>query len=184
MCLFFDYIRRSSILKCSSPALRQVRPMPQMIFSMMQLNLPGYSFKIKTKKQKKYIFDTFRGKFVKLTPEEWVRQHFIRYLVEEKGYSPSLISVEMPMRYNKLDFRADAVVHNRKARPVMIIECKAPDIPVSQEHFDQIIRYNMQLKVAYLIVTNGLEHYCCRVDAEAGRYHFLKAIPSFHELTG
>jgi predicted type IV restriction endonuclease len=155
-----------------------------MIGFMMQLNLPAYPFKLKTKEQKKYIFDAFRGKFVKLTPEEWVRQHFIRYLVEEKGYSPSLIAVEMPMRYNKLDFRADAVVHNRQAQPVLIIECKAPDIPVSQEHFDQIIRYNMQLKVEYLMVTNGLEHYCCRVDPEAGRYHFLKDIPSFSELTG
>jgi len=151
---------------------------------MQPLNLPKYSFKIQTKEQKKYIFDAFRKKFVSLTPEEWVRQHFIRYLSEERNYPPSLIAVEMEMQYNKLHFRADAVVYNRQARPVMVVECKAPDVPVRQEHFDQILRYNMQLKVFYLVVTNGLEHYCCRLDPERGKYEFLKSIPDYREITG
>jgi len=149
-----------------------------------KLNLPAYTFKIKTKEQKKYIFDAIRRKFVKLTPEEWVRQHFIRYLTEEKGYSSSLMAVEMNMEYNRLSFRADVVVYNRQAAPVMIIECKAPEVAIAQRHFDQILRYNMQLKVRYLTVTNGLVHYCCRLDTETGRYQFLQAIPPFGELPG
>ena len=149
---------------------------------MQQLNLPGYPFNVQTKEQKKYIFDAFRKKFVKLTPEEWVRQHFARYLVEEKGYSASLMAVEMNMQYNRLNFRADVVVYNRQAQPVMIIECKAPEVAIRQEHFDQIVRYNMQLRVRYLIVTNGLEHYCCRLDYEQGSYVFLKDIPEYAQL--
>jgi len=158
--------------------------MGQQTTIMQSLNLPKYSFKIQTKEQKKYIFDAFRKKFVALTPEEWVRQHFIRYLCEERDYPSSLIAVEMDMEFNKLHFRADAVVYDRQARPVMVVECKAPDISIRQEHFDQILRYNMQLKVAYLVVTNGLEHYCCRFDPAQGKYEFLKAIPDYEQITG
>ena len=149
---------------------------------MHPLNLPRYSFNIQTKEQKKYIFDAFRRKFVKLTPEEWVRQHFARYLVEEKDYAASLMALEMNMNFNRLTYRADIVVYNRQASPVMIVECKAPDIGIRQDHFDQIIRYNMHLKVQYLTVTNGIEHYCCRFDRENGRYEFLKDIPVYSRL--
>jgi len=151
---------------------------------MQSLNLPKYSFKVQTKEQKKYIFDAFRKKFVALTPEEWVRQHFIRYLCEERSYPSTLIALERDMEFNNLHFRADAVVYDRKARPVMVVECKAPDVPIGQEHFDQILRYNMQLKVNYLVVTNGLEHYCCRYNRGQGKYEFLKAIPDYNEITG
>jgi hypothetical protein len=146
---------------------------------MKELNLPSYSFKIKSKEQKKYIFDAIRKKFVALTPEEWVRQNFIRYLVNEKDYSSSLIAVEMTLEYNRLSFRADVVVYNRNIEPLMIVECKAPEVKIRQEHFDQIARYNMQLRVKYLIVTNGIDHYVCRVDFENGVYAFLKEIPDF-----
>ena len=151
---------------------------------MQSLNLPEYSFKIQTKEQKKYIFDAFRKKFVKLTPEEWVRQHFIRYLCEERNYPVSLMALEMEIQLNKVHLRADAVAYDRQARPVMLIECKAPDVAIGQEHFDQILRYNMLLKVEYLVVTNGLEHYCCRLDIQNGSYQFLKDIPDYHEITG
>ncbi|MCF8335242.1 MAG: type I restriction enzyme HsdR N-terminal domain-containing protein [Bacteroidales bacterium] len=146
---------------------------------MKPLNLPSYSFKIKSKEQKKYIFDTIRKKFVLLTPEEWVRQNFVRYLVHEKHYSSQLIAIEMTLEYNRLFFRADVVVYNRNIQPVLIVECKAPGVKLKQEHFDQIARYNMQLRVEYLIVTNGINHYCCRIDFEERKYVFLKDIPDF-----
>jgi hypothetical protein len=149
---------------------------------MKQLNLPGYSFKIKSKEQKKYIFDEIRKKFVLLTPEEWVRQNFIRYLVQEKHFSSQLMAVEMTLEYNRLSYRADAVAYNRQMQPVLIVECKAPDVKLKQDHFDQIARYNMQLRVEYLIVTNGIHHYCCRIDFEQGKYAFLKDIPEFEDL--
>ena len=149
---------------------------------MKQLNLPGYSFKIKSKEQKKYIFDEIRKKFVLLTPEEWVRQNFIRYLVQEKHFSSQLMAVEMTLEYNRLSYRADAVAYNILFFLFLIVECKAPDVKLKQDHFDQIARYNMQLRVEYLIVTNGIHHYCCRIDFDNGKYAFLKDIPEFEDL--
>ncbi len=149
---------------------------------MKQLNLPQYFFKIKSKEQKKYIFDTIRKKFVLLTPEEWVRQNFVRYLVQAKHYSSQLIAIEMTLEYNRLSYRADVVVYNRTMQPALIVECKAPEVKLKQDHFDQIARYNMQLRVEYLVVTNGINHYCCRVDFEEGKYAFLKDIPDFREI--
>jgi len=149
---------------------------------MKQLNLPEYSFKIKSKEQKNYIFDSIRKKFVLLTPEEWVRQNFVRYLIQEKGYSSQLIAIEMTLEYNRLSYRADVVVYNRNMEPALIVECKAPEVRLSQEHFDQIARYNMQLRVEYLLVTNGINHYCCQIDFEEGKYAFLKDIPQFQEI--
>ena len=150
---------------------------------MKDLNLPSYSFKITTKEQKKYILDAIRKKFVLLTPEEWVRQNFIRYLVEEKNYSPNLINVEMGFKLGGSDYRADVVVYNRNGKSLLVVECKAPDIKIGQKQFDQIARYNFQLKVPYLIVTNGLDHYCCFMDYKNGRYSFLKEIPEFEQIS-
>ena len=149
---------------------------------MKQLNLPEYSFKIKSKEQKNYIFDGIRKKFVLLTPEEWVRQNFVRYLIQEKGYSSQLIAIEMTLEYNRLSYRADVVVYNRNMEPSLIVECKAPEVKLTQEHFDQIARYNMQLRVEYLIVTNGINHYCCQIDFEKGKYAFLEDIPEFQKI--
>ena len=149
---------------------------------MQPLNLPSYPFNIQTKEQKKYIFDDFRKKFVRLTPEEWVRQHFVRYLVEEHHYPAALVAVEKELDFNRVHLRADAVVYSRKAEPLLLVECKAPDVPIGQEHFDQIVRYNMQLKVSYLMVTNGLQHYCVHLDVERNSYRFLGEIPDYEEL--
>jgi hypothetical protein len=146
------------------------------------LNLPRYSFKIQSKEQKKYIFDTIRKQFVLLTPEEWVRQHFIRYLIEVKQYSAQLMAVEMMLEYHQLSYRADIVVYSRDIVPVMIVECKAPEVSIRQEHFDQITRYNMKLRVNYLIVTNGLVHYGCRIDPDKRHYSFLQQIPTYQEI--
>jgi len=144
---------------------------------MDRLNLPTYSFNIKFKEQRKYIFDFIRKKYVLLTPEEWVRQNFLKYLVEEKKYPASLIAVEKEFKLNTLSKRSDAVVYNRLGQPFLIIECKATNVHINQKVFDQIARYNMKLNVEYLIVTNGLEHYCCKIDVEKQNYIFLKDVP-------
>jgi len=149
---------------------------------MESLNLPTYSFNIKFQEQRKYIFDTLRKKYVLLTPEEWVRQNFLKYLIEEKKYPASLISVEMEIKLNKLSKRCDAVVFNRNGEPALIVECKAPSVKIDQLVFEQIARYNMQLKVDYLIVTNGLKHFCCKINFENQSYKFLNDIPVFVDL--
>ena len=149
---------------------------------MKSLNLPTYNFRIKTENGKHYIFDVFRKKFLVLTPEEWVRQHFAWYLVSELNYPKNLISIEHPLVVNSLKKRGDIVVFDRKAQPVLLVECKAPNIRIDQKTFDQIATYNLQLNVPVLAVTNGLDHYCCMVDMEKKSYSFLKNIPDFSQL--
>ncbi|HRW62678.1 MAG TPA: type I restriction enzyme HsdR N-terminal domain-containing protein, partial [Bacteroidales bacterium] len=133
---------------------------------MEKLNLPTYSFNIKFIEQRKYIFDFIRKKYVILTPEEWVRQNFLKYLVEEKKYPASLIAVEKEFKLNNLSKRSDAVIYNKQGTPILIVECKAPEVKIGQNVFDQIARYNMVLNVKLLVVTNGLQHFCCKLDAE------------------
>jgi len=146
---------------------------------MEKLNLPTYSFNIKFIEQRKYIFDFIRKKYVILTPEEWVRQNFLKYLVEEKKYPASLIAVEKEFKLNNLSKRSDAVIYNKQGNPYLIIECKAPEVKIDQKVFDQIARYNMVLNVELLVVTNGLQHFCCKLDAENDTYYFLKEIPDY-----
>lgn len=146
------------------------------------LNLPAYSFRIKEKEGKQLIFDQFRRKWVVLTPEEWVRQNFIRYLTEKKHYPVSLISVERSIRMNQLNFRSDAVIFSKTGEPLVIIECKAPEVKISQQAFDQIVRYNYELRVKYLIVTNGMNHYFCVIDQDKLTYSFLTEIPDYNDL--
>ena len=146
---------------------------------MEKLNLPTYSFNIKFIEQRKYIFDFIRKKYVILTPEEWVRQNFLKYLVEEKKYPASLIAVEKEFKLNNLSKRSDAVIYNKQGNPYLIIECKAPEVKIDQKVFDQIARYNMVLNVELLVVTNGLQHFCCKLDAEEDTYYFLKEIPDY-----
>jgi len=146
---------------------------------MENLNLPTYSFKIKSDLQRKLIFDSIRKKYVVLTPEEWVRQNFIRYLVEEKDYPASLIAVEKKVDVNLLPQRSDIVLYNRNANPVMIVECKASKIKITQDVFNQIARYNMKLRVPFLVVTNGLKHFCCYMDYENKSFKFLEDIPNY-----
>ncbi len=149
---------------------------------MQKLNLPEYSFRIKTINNKEYIFDSLRRKFVRLTPEEWVRQNFMQFLVVEKHYSPSLIVIEALVKVNSNPQRADLIVFDRMGNPALVAEFKAPEVLVTQQTFDQIARYNMQLKVNFLIVSNGLVHYCCRINHTEKTYTFLPEIPDFTDV--
>jgi len=149
---------------------------------MQKLNLPEYSFRIKTKEGKDFIFDALRKKFVRLTPEEWVRQNFVQFLISEKKYSVSLIAVEVVVKVNNNPQRADLVVFDRSGNPVLVAEFKAPEVKISQQTFDQIVRYNMQLKVKFLIVSNGLEHFCCSINYMDNSYAFLPEIPDFSDV--
>ena len=146
---------------------------------MQALNLPSYDFRLKSNENKTLIFDNFRKKYMVLTPEEWVRQHFAQFLVNQKGYPVSLIALEKQLTINGLKKRTDIVVHNTQGLPEIIVECKAPHITIGQDTFDQIARYNLKLNANYLIVTNGLEHYFCKIDRENESYIFLKDIPNY-----
>jgi hypothetical protein len=148
-----------------------------------ELNLPAYSFKIRRNENgQNIIFDPARKKFVVLTPEEWVRQHFVRYMIDKKGYPEGLIGVEVVFKLNELTRRADILVYNRTGNPVLIVECKAPEIKINNKVFDQIVSYNIRFRLDYIIVTNGLDHYACKTDWEAGTYSFLKEIPDYHSI--
>jgi hypothetical protein len=146
---------------------------------MTALNLPPSNFKIKSSENKRLIFDPIRKKFVVLTPEEWVRQHYVAYLITHKKYPISLIAVEKKLSLNNTTKRTDILVFNTLGLPEIIVECKAPSIPITQQTFDQIARYNLKLKANYLIVTNGLQHYYCQLDYENEKYHFLNDIPEY-----
>ena len=149
---------------------------------MQKLNLPEYEFRINNVSGKLRIFDRFRKKMVALTPEEWVRQNFMMYLVVDKDYPESLISVEAALKVVKRSKRTDIVVYTKTATPLLIVECKAPQVKISNEVFNQIIRYNIALNAKYLVVTNGLEHYCCRLDYQTNTHSFLPEIPSYIDL--
>ena len=146
---------------------------------MQELNFPKYSFRFKSSENKVSIFDEIRKKFVVLQPEEWVRQHCVQYLIRQKNYPRSLINVEKELRVNDLRKRYDIVVYKTDGSIGLVVECKSPALKVNQETFDQIARYNRVLKAEYLMVTNGLNHYYCKMNYEARRYQFLKEIPSY-----
>ena len=146
---------------------------------MQKLNLPAYEFRIKTEGAKKYIFDLVRRRFVLLTPEEWVRQHFIRYLIEEKKYPKSLMAVEKQITLNGKLFRFDLLVYRRTGQPLLIAEFKAPNVKITQETFDQVVRYNMALKVERVVVSNGKQHFVCEINYKENSYRFLKEVPEF-----
>lgn len=146
---------------------------------MQQLNFPSYSFRFKNSENKVSIFDSIRKKFILLTPEEWVRQHVVEFLLTEKKYPKSLINVEKIVKVNEMNKRYDAVVFNSDGSIFLLIECKAPEITIDQKTFDQIARYNLSLNAQYLMVTNGLNHYFCQMDFENEKYRFLKELPEF-----
>lgn len=125
------------------------------------------------------VFDNIRRKFIVLTPEEWVRQHVVHYLLAEKHYPKSLINVEKMLKVNGLTKRYDVVVFNPDGSIKILVECKAPDVAISQTVFDQIARYNLVMDAEFLMVTNGLNHYFCRTDFEAKQYIFLKSLPEY-----
>lgn len=150
---------------------------------MLALNLPPYETKITEKEGKRQILDILRRSFVALTPEEWVRQHFVHYLLEHKGYPAALMANEVAITLNGTKRRCDTVVYDRLLRPRAIIEYKAPEVKITKEVFAQISRYNLKLKVEYLIISNGLQHYCCRMDYEKQSYTFLQEIPEYSTIT-
>lgn len=149
---------------------------------LRELNLPQYSFRITGKPGEEMIFDMVRRKYVRLTPEEWVRQNFIMYLAEEGGYPVGLMGVEVTFTLNRLKKRADILIHNREGKPVMIIECKSYDVALDEKVFDQVVTYNMQFRVPYLVVTNGLVNYACKIDTENNSWHYIMVIPQYEEL--
>lgn len=146
---------------------------------MQELNLPKYEAKVIRKDGKPFIFDAVRRQYVALTPEEWVRQHFVHFLIHHKGYPQALMANEVQLKLNGMSRRCDTVIYNRALQPRIIVEYKAPTVSITQKVFDQICRYNMVLQVDYLIVSNGLAHYCCKVDNVNKTYTFLQEIPAY-----
>ncbi len=149
---------------------------------MYQLNLPTYDLRLRRTGNRDMIFDVLRRKYVALTPEEWVRQHFVHFLIEHKGYPTALLANEIELRIGGKHLRADTLLYNKELRPHMLIEYKSPTIALTQKVFDQISAYNLLLHADYLIVSNGMQHICCRMDYEQNTYHFLEKIPDYSEL--
>ena len=149
---------------------------------MKKLNLPAYEYKLKQEGKKTKIFDALRKKYLVLTPEEWVRQHVIHYLIENLNFPKGLIAIEKGLKVNGLSKRADILVYSKKGEPIFMVECKAPEIKITQKVFDQIGRYNISLKLPYLMVTNGLDHFCAKIDFHNEKFNFLEEIPKFENL--
>ena len=149
---------------------------------MQQLNLPPYEIKIRETDGRRTILDILRRKYVALTPEEWVRQHFVHFLIEQKGYPATLLANEVQLNVGNKLLRADSVLYGSVLHPRMIIEYKAPTVSITQKVFDQISVYNMLLKVDYLVVSNGINHYVCKMNYENQKYFFLREIPEYKDL--
>ncbi len=147
-----------------------------------ELNLPPFEALIKEKEGQSVIFDTIRRKYVALTPEEWVRQHFINFLIAYKGFPNGLMAVEQKVTINRMSQRVDIVAYNRKGKPILVVECKAPDVKLTQATIGQAARYNLQLQAGYLIITNGKKHFCCRINLQNSEYEVLQRIPDYQEL--
>lgn len=149
---------------------------------MQALKLPKTDLKIITKDGKQQVFDILRRKYVALTPEEWVRQQFVNYLILYKGYPAECIGNEVSIMLNNTKKRCDSIVYGCNAQPTMIVEYKSPQVEVTQRVFEQISRYNIKLRVKWLVVSNGLQHYCCRIDYENGIYQFVEDIPAYETI--
>ncbi len=149
---------------------------------MQALNLPKTNLKVIKQGDRYDIFDVLRKRYIRLTPEEWVRQHFVHFLIEHKGFPAARMANEITVTLNQTTKRCDTVCYDENAAPLVIIEYKAPHIPLNQLTLDQISRYNMVLRVPYLILSNGLQHVCIRVDYEKGEYRFLDDIPLWSQL--
>lgn len=148
----------------------------------MELNLPSFDIRLQRDDEGVKIFDRLRKKFIILTPEEWVRQHFVNYLINHKGFPESLMANEIGITLNGTRRRCDTVVFDKHGSPMVIVEYKASSIVISQSTFDQIVRYNMVLHARYLIVSNGMNHYFCRIDYDNMSYDFLKEVPDYADL--
>ncbi len=150
---------------------------------MKPLKLPPCSLRIKEEQGTRLIYDPLRRKYVALTPEEWVRQHFVNYLTGWLGYPPGLIRIEGSFRLNSMLRRADILVHDRAGEPVLIVECKAPEVKITQEVFDQVINYNFSYGVGYLVVTNGITHFAGKIDIAGRSFILLDHIPDYKTIT-
>lgn len=149
---------------------------------METLNLPAYEFRTTEQDGKRQIYDPIRHCYVRLTPEEWVRQHFLQYLIQELDVPAGLVATEASFQFEGQTWRADIVAYDRQGTPLLLVECKAPSVSIGQEAFDQGARYNLVLDARYLVVTNGLAHYACRVDLKAGTYVFLDDLAPYETL--
>ena len=149
---------------------------------MTDLNLPASELRIKKQNGKDYVFDRLRKQFVRLTPEEFVRQQFVSFLIEFKGYPAGRMANEIEIALGNVKKRCDTVLYDSYLQPLMIVEYKAPSIAISQKAFDQITRYNLALQVPWLIVSNGIQHFCCRLDKEKKAYVFVKEIPEYERV--
>lgn len=146
------------------------------------LDLPHKKMQMRIQDGKKEVLDILRKKWVVLTPEEEVRQRFVHYLMDEKKFPAGLLAIEYSLKVNSLSRRADLVAFNSFGHPILMVECKAPSVKITQNVFDQIARYNLSMKVDYLILTNGLEHFCCQMDFKKQQYYFLEEIPDYHQI--
>jgi len=146
------------------------------------LNLPSFPFKLKTSTSKTLIFDELRKKFIVLTPEEWVRQHLVQYLIRDLDYPRSLIKLESGLFYHKMPKRSDILIFKRNGSPLMVVECKGPKIALNRDTFYQVATYNATLKADYLTISNGLNHFCCKIDYETNDYQFLTEIPGYESI--
>jgi hypothetical protein len=149
---------------------------------MVTLNLPSFAHKVQKVQGKAVIFDILRKKYVALTPEEWVRQHLIHFLINHLSYPKALIKVEGGLKYNKLAKRTDVVIFDRDGKPLVVVECKSFNVPIDQKVFEQSSIYNSTLQAAYLLVSNGLEHYCCHVNHQTKSFSFLETLPCYEEI--
>ncbi len=152
------------------------------LFEPIPLNLPVYPLRLKDEGGQRFVFDEVRKKFLVLTPEEWVRQYLIHFLIRDKQFPKSLIQLEGGLKYNGLQKRSDILVYNQQGEKLLLAECKAPSVKITQEVFDQIARYNFVHRVQWLLVSNGLEHYCCKLDWQNESYQFLPELPLFGQL--
>ena len=146
------------------------------------LNFPPCSFQIHEQEGQWFIFDRIRRKYVRLTPEEWVRQHMVQYLIDWKKTPETLIAVEKFLRIYKMKKRVDIAVFTSSGKPVLLVECKAPSMILSKHTFDQLARYNLALHVSFLVVTNGMVHYCCQMDEVSNSWHFVEEIPDYGQM--
>ena len=149
------------------------------MFDPIPLNLPSYPLRIKEESSGTYIFDEIRKKFLLLTPEEWVRQHLVQFLIRDERYPRSLIKLEGGLKLNSLQKRSDILLFNNLGEKILLVECKAPSVKITQDTFDQIARYNFIHRVQWLLVSNGLQHFCCEIDFEKSSYRFVEELPEY-----
>ncbi len=149
---------------------------------LLPLNLPPYPFRIADQNGQLSLFDEIRKRHIVITPEEWVRQHFVQYLIRQKHYPKTLIKLEGGHKLNGMAKRSDIVVFNPGGEKILLVECKAPSVPIDQKTFDQVARYNMVHKVKLLAVSNGLQHYYCRIDFEKRGYQFIEELPDYKDI--